>query len=249
MQKIIIGIAPNMTIEVSDESMQKVVKQAAFWGDLPSECPICKSGIRFFHRTPQDNEYYGLTCFGTPSHESNFGQYKKTELGFYYKGDWQEAFGRGQGDEPREQAQDYAAARQTAPAPANTGNPMSTTLGDMITSRQLGMIRAIAREANIDPDSECKGLMNCFCADLSKRGASDFIAHLQALQRIPPEARQSPAPVPMNRATEQTAPVTTTQTLAPAAPSIAAPAPAAPVTTNPRHPIGCTCPSCDDIPF
>jgi hypothetical protein len=62
-------------------------------------------------------------------------------------------------------------------------DPVAKSLGDMITSKQLGMIRAIAREANLDAEAECSQLLNCCIAELSKRAASELIAHLQHLQR------------------------------------------------------------------
>lgn len=62
-------------------------------------------------------------------------------------------------------------------------DPVAKSLGDMITSKQLGMIRAIAREASLDAEAECSQLLNCGIAELSKRAASDLIAHLQNLQR------------------------------------------------------------------
>lgn len=62
-------------------------------------------------------------------------------------------------------------------------DPVASSLGDMITSKQLGMIRAIAREANIDAKAECSQLMHCSVEELSKRAASDLIEHLQNLQR------------------------------------------------------------------
>jgi hypothetical protein len=62
-------------------------------------------------------------------------------------------------------------------------DPVAKSLGDMITSKQLGMIRAIAREADLDAEAECSQLLNCSIAELSKRAASELIAHLQNLQR------------------------------------------------------------------
>ena len=62
-------------------------------------------------------------------------------------------------------------------------DPTSKSMGDMVTSRQLGMIRAISREANLDADFVCSQMMRCSIAELSKRAASDLIEHLQALQR------------------------------------------------------------------
>jgi hypothetical protein len=63
------------------------------------------------------------------------------------------------------------------------GDPIAKSLGDMITSKQLSMIRAIGREADLDAEAECIQLMNCSIAELSKRAASHLIAHLQKLQQ------------------------------------------------------------------
>jgi hypothetical protein len=57
------------------------------------------------------------------------------------------------------------------------------TLGDMVTAKQLGMIRAIARDAGIDAENESSQLFACSVEELSKRAASDLIEHLQDLQR------------------------------------------------------------------
>lgn len=70
-------------------------------------------------------------------------------------------------------------------------DPLAKTLGDMVTGKQLGMIRGLARAAQIDADTECAQLMNCTISELSKRAASEFIAHLQELDK---------GAVPMRRA-------------------------------------------------
>lgn len=62
-------------------------------------------------------------------------------------------------------------------------DPVAKTLGDMITSKQLNMIRAIAREIDLDAEVECTQLMHCGIAELSKKAASHLIAHLQNLQQ------------------------------------------------------------------
>ncbi|MBK8467060.1 MAG: hypothetical protein IPL32_14660 [Chloracidobacterium sp.] len=72
-----------------------------------------------------------------------------------------------------------AAASQQLPF----NDPIAKSLGDMITSKQLSMIRAISREANLDAETECTQLMKCSIAELSKRAASELITHLQNLQQ------------------------------------------------------------------
>ena len=61
---------------------------------------------------------------------------------------------------------------------------VAQNLGDMVTAKQRGMIRAIAREAKVDADKECAIMMNCSIDELSKRAASDLIERLQEMQRV-----------------------------------------------------------------
>ncbi len=67
--------------------------------------------------------------------------------------------------------------------PKKFTDPIAKSLGDMITGKQLGMIRAIARDAHLDAEAECSQLMHCGIEELSKKAASDLIDHLQNLQR------------------------------------------------------------------
>ena len=60
-------------------------------------------------------------------------------------------------------------------------DPIARSLGDMVTAKQLGMIRAIGRNAQIDVDAECMEMMQCSVEELSKRAASDLIDHLQTI--------------------------------------------------------------------
>ena len=58
-------------------------------------------------------------------------------------------------------------------------DPVAKTISDLVTTKQLSMIRAIARENEIDADSECETLMKCKISELSRKGASALIDHLQ----------------------------------------------------------------------
>jgi len=73
--------------------------------------------------------------------------------------------------------------------PRPVGDPVAKTLGDMITSKQLAMIRGLAREGNVDAEAECSQTMHCSIDELSKRAASDLIEHLQNLQHAVPMRR------------------------------------------------------------
>ena len=82
-------------------------------------------------------------------------------------------------------------------APPNDGgfpaNPVAKSLGDLVTAKQLGMIRAISREIGIDADEECQTVMNCKTDELSKKAASSFIQHLQTSQK------EVPAQMPLRK--------------------------------------------------
>ena len=77
--------------------------------------------------------------------------------------------------------------RDGAVPPTNDGgypsNPIAKSLSDLVTAKQLGMIRALARELSIDPDEECTTVMNCKTDELSRKAASSLIQHLQDMQK------------------------------------------------------------------
>lgn len=85
------------------------------------------------------------------------------------------------------------------PNPTTDGfpsNPIARSLSDLVTAKQLGMIRAISREINVDADTECQNVMQCKTDELSKKAASGLIQHLQDMQKNGEVA----APQPMRRA-------------------------------------------------
>ena len=62
-------------------------------------------------------------------------------------------------------------------------DPLAKSMADLVTPKQLGMIRALAREAGVDPDEECQQQMRCRTEELSKKAASALIDHLKGLQQ------------------------------------------------------------------
>ena len=60
-----------------------------------------------------------------------------------------------------------------------------TSLNDLITAKQLSLIRNAADSANIDPAAECEKLHGCSVSELSKTGAYELIEHLRAIVRKP----------------------------------------------------------------
>jgi hypothetical protein len=61
-------------------------------------------------------------------------------------------------------------------------DPLAKSMTDLVTPKQLGMIRALAREAGVDADEECQQQLRIRTEELSKKAASSFIDHLKGLQ-------------------------------------------------------------------
>lgn len=58
-------------------------------------------------------------------------------------------------------------------------DPRAKGMNDLVTSKQLGMINRMAREAGVNAEKECHQLMACKLEDLSKRAASSLIDYLK----------------------------------------------------------------------
>jgi hypothetical protein len=73
---------------------------------------------------------------------------------------------------------------QTGSAPQSEfpRDPLAKSMSDLVTPKQLGMIRALAREAGVDVEEECQQTLRCRTEELSKKAASSFIDHLKNLQ-------------------------------------------------------------------
>jgi Rad52/22 family double-strand break repair protein len=62
-------------------------------------------------------------------------------------------------------------------------DPLARTLAELVTPKQLGMIRALGRAIGCDVEQECRTLMQCGTEGLSKRAASSLIDHLKRKQQ------------------------------------------------------------------
>ena len=67
-------------------------------------------------------------------------------------------------------------------------DPLAKSMSDLVTPKQLGMIRALAREAGVEAETECQSMLRCRTEELSKRAASSFIDHLKNMQQEATEA-------------------------------------------------------------
>ncbi len=78
-------------------------------------------------------------------------------------------------------------------APSILRDPRPKTMGDLVTPKQLWMIRTLGREAGCDVEQECKTLLQCNLEEISKRAASSFIDYLKRRQQEnqPEELRQA----------------------------------------------------------
>lgn len=71
-------------------------------------------------------------------------------------------------------------AAETAGLPPSN---IAKNLGELVSAKQLGMIRALSRELRIDVDEVCHSVLSCRSDELTKQAASKFIQHLQDMQR------------------------------------------------------------------
>src|SRR5262245_32639271 len=78
-------------------------------------------------------------------------------------------------------------------SPSIARDPRPKTLGDLVTPKQLWMIRNLGREIGCNVEQECQSLMQCNLEEISKRAASSFIDYLKRLQQEdqPEELRQA----------------------------------------------------------
>jgi predicted nucleic acid-binding Zn finger protein len=72
-------------------------------------------------------------------------------------------------------------------------NPLAKSVAELATPKQLGMIRALCRELEIDADKECQRVLNLNCRieELSRRAASSFIDHLKRQSQEEPAVEQA----------------------------------------------------------
>ena len=68
-------------------------------------------------------------------------------------------------------------------SPSIARDPRPKTLGDLVTPKQLWMIRNLGREIGCNVEQECQSLMQCNLEEISKRAASSFIDYLKRLQQ------------------------------------------------------------------
>src|SRR5215510_10964892 len=78
-------------------------------------------------------------------------------------------------------------------APSIARDPRPKTLGDLVTPKQLWMIRNLGREIGCNVEQECQSLLQCNLEEISKRAASSFIDYLKRLQQDtqPEELKQA----------------------------------------------------------
>lgn len=174
------------TFEVGPITIETTVRENEAYEDAIERCnKLLESGMQaqftekmanFFSRMGQLDEFMENRGMPTRAEQDTFGQNSSRPA-------------------PRPQQQ----SNETS-FPAE---PVAASLSDLVTAKQLGMIRAVSRDANIDSEDECKRLLNCSTSELSKKAASSFIDHLMKMQR----GGTRSAAVPMNRASEHTGPV------------------------------------------
>lgn len=113
--QISMRLGESATVTVRSDDQRELVEAAAFFQELPQQCPVCKATVVFTARHPQSFNYYGLRCTGRPAHESTFGVKKEGGALFYKASEpwtaWQPG-SRPEGDADFEPARASAPQRQ-----------------------------------------------------------------------------------------------------------------------------------------
>jgi hypothetical protein len=73
------------------------------------------------------------------------------------------------------------------------------TLGDLVTPKQLWMIRSTGRESGVDVEAECQKQYRCSLEEISKKAASHLIEYLKEKVEPKPEAMPSDELRALNR--------------------------------------------------
>lgn len=87
MYKLMVNLGETLSLEIEAADIRDLIKKSVLWSEIPRDCPICGSDLSLMYRNPKDFEYFGLRCKGDPAHVVSFGEYKDTNLGFYYVAD------------------------------------------------------------------------------------------------------------------------------------------------------------------
>jgi hypothetical protein len=66
--------------------------------------------------------------------------------------------------------------------PIETMDARAWTLGDLITPKQIWMIRTLARESGLDADQECPRMLQVPLEEISKQAASRLVQHFEQLK-------------------------------------------------------------------
>ena len=78
-------------------------------------------------------------------------------------------------------AEQPARAPEQPKQPGMPRDPLAKSMADLVTPKQIGMMKALAREAGVNHETECQNVLRCTPEELSKKGASSFIDHLKNL--------------------------------------------------------------------
>lgn len=75
--------------------------------------------------------------------------------------------------------------------PYPQSEPIARTISELITPRQISMIRYIARKAGADADTECTKMFGCSITDLSRWAASKLIEYLKEVKTLQASTRSA----------------------------------------------------------
>jgi hypothetical protein len=172
-------------VEATFSSVKEMIEQAAFFGSLPTECPVCGASVFFDYYVTKEKQfkYYGMRCTSLPAHQTQFGQ-NKNMVDVFYKGpdSWKEAHRHGGG----ERDEDEAPAMQMPPPRSEFNQPAPKAANGnengagKMTEQQETAIRNLAAAKKVDARAVIHQLFGDVRA-LDFNMAAQVITHLGKL--------------------------------------------------------------------
>jgi hypothetical protein len=172
---------PNGTVvEISGDHETDIIKQAAFWSDLPTACPICGAGLRFGYSTPKTFRYFQLICYGDAAgvrHSVNLGEKQGShDLYFDREKNWVKYIP----GTPGEPLAGLPAAGESSAAAGNAGSDVARSGDSKINgaterNRVVGVVKHlidVAKSNGIRPAVDYSQLAKMSVPELEDAGRS-----------------------------------------------------------------------------
>lgn len=187
MQKLLLKLSDRMSIEIEAETSQDVIRTAAFWQSIPTQCAVCQATLVFDYQTPQTYKYYKLKCTGPTPHTVNLSE-RTDHSGMYF--DNRKTWDTWRAGQTEEQARDIL----TPPATLASPHPNAP---DGERGRLINNVKRLfddCRDRNVDGYGKVKLELLGKFSDQQLKAAADYLQGL--LNNPPPKPKPADDDIP-----------------------------------------------------